>query len=349
MDISKASTEAYRVLLRNHERTVDTVQLATAALSLLTAESQRAGGADAVARLVNGAHPQWNKPGRAFPNSGKGIATAQAHLSNLVVVRSLSTLDVYIRDALLDLCRFSPSARSIPGFPGFQEGAANGAPAPCADAVSAFMKSMSFEKRVRAAWTVVGETMPKEVRALMPLFRYFRLSRNRIAHFGEVAGPQLERYAASAAVNRSLQKWYARGKKAGQPLPTLKAGQEIVFEPHHAILASAVCQTIARAHNDLCARLLGAEGLTRLAAHSALHRKSHPARAGSQRSAGGAVVQFLRARYRVKNATVADVQRVLHADGAWDAAVERHRELYLAGKRPRGAGPRTARGNRLVK
>jgi hypothetical protein len=331
MDTSKANTESYLRHIRNHEMTNDMIQLTTTALNLLGEESKSLEGEKKLAMLVNKADPQWNKPHRTMPNSKQRIQSAQANLSNLTIVRALSALDLFVHDALLELCRFSEQVRSRPGFVHMHSAGLR--PSCCAAPIDDYMKDRDLAARVLDAWPIVGHELPAIVNGVFPLYTYFRLARNRIAHFAEIAGQHLVDYSKEVEFQEALKLWYgsiSRKKDRARPLPTLKRGGPIIFQPHHSILASAVCQRIAKSYKEACVQLLGAEGLVSMAAHVALE-KDPPGGPLRQRSVEAVVVNYLRTRYGVKNATEGDIVATLQTGGFWEEAVSRYSTLQARG------------------
>jgi hypothetical protein len=177
----------------------------------------------------------------------------------------------------------------------------------------------------------------KTLAGVLPLFNYFTVIRNCIAHQSGRANETLIMLDASEGLRKCLEAWHPEGKRRLPALPVLTTGREIPLLPRHAVLACEVCYRIASDINEKLRQSLGAEGLVYMAAYYAL-LSDERIETKAKKLPESLVNIILTGRYRVTVETTTEVITILRSIGKWDDYRRKFEHLFpkhKKAKRPR--------------
>jgi hypothetical protein len=165
------------------------------------------------------------------------------------------------------------------------------------------------------------------LKRLTPLFDYFVVVRNCIAHQSGRANGTLIELDASRDLKKCLQGWQSKRNKKLPPLPVVSVGKEIPLLPRHAILASEVCYRIASDINEKLRQSLGTEGLVYMAAYHALLSDDR-IQTNARRFPESLINIVLTDRYRIEVDSKSEVIALLRSIGKWDEYRQAFERLF---------------------
>jgi hypothetical protein len=177
-------------------------------------------------------------------------------------------------------------------------------------------------------YSPIGLEASKEDLAGLPLYDFFRRSRNRIIHQDGTAGRELAEFAKSQPVLKSFEALTPNVRRMAPSLPELRSQDLILLKPQHAILFLVVTFNLFRA---LWARVqpsLNEEGYLRMSAHYAYGASHHAYRDQSYRNVIYPASKFLRFRYVVTGIDKEKLIQKFKTLGLWDAMALRFKENF---------------------
>jgi len=287
MNISSANTEPFHLFHRFNEEFNRNMRIAVGALGVVT-QMKSTGVAEKVLRLPTlgepwGAHTLWKDVAKEVPGTKR-------FLSQIGIVRVFSAFEDLIIGAKGE---FDRNAR----LRGLE------------DSRNASQDVLIFYNEL--GWDA------KALKCLTPLFDYFVVVRNCIAHQSGRANGTLVALDGSGGLKKCLQGWQSKRNKKLPPLPVVTVGKEIPLLPRHAILASEVCYRIASDINKKLRQSLGTEGLVYMAAYHALLSDDR-IQTNAKRFPESLINIMLTDRYRIEVDTKSEVIAILRSIGKWD-------------------------------
>jgi hypothetical protein len=240
MDISNANTEPFFLLHRFNEEFNRNMRIAVGALGVVT-RMKRKRTAKKVLKLSTlgepwGAHTVWKDVVREIPGTKR-------FLSQIGIVRVFSAFEDFLIGAKSEFDRNA----HLRGLEGSQNASQD---------LPVFYGELGWDDRA--------------MKPLIPLFDYFVVVRNCVAHQSGRTNATLVELAAGQDLKKCLRGWKSKRNKKPPPLPKVALGKEIPLLPRHAVLAAEVCYRIALDINEKLRDSLGSEGLVYMAAYHAL-------------------------------------------------------------------------------
>lgn len=311
MKIERANTEPYYRLLKFHEATGRHLRLAAGALQLVGKKPRRRKATRVTTVLPAGGEP-WGKftVWRDIA-SGSAIQDATKFLGQIGIMRSLSAFEDFLVGVEAEHARALAIARGDESE--IDKVIDADEPKP--------QLSTVFD---RLGWNIAP------IRFLLPMFEYFVVARNCVAHRGSRASQQLIDQYEKIDFEQCAKRWPLRPKAKFPAFPALKLNAEVSFMPRHAVLASAVCLRIAQYANTKLITKIGVDGLVYMAAHHSLLSTDHVD--APFKSTARAVNQLLAGRYRAAEVSENETISRLKAMNQWRKCYDRYRRL--SEKRP---------------
>jgi hypothetical protein len=307
VDISTANTEPFYRFYRFHEELNRHLKIITGGLGLVLREATSA--RETKIQLPTQGEP-WGKH-TEWRNVGPLVGPAKAFVSQLGVVRVLSAVE----DFLIGIEAEHSRCIHISGITVNSKTPAN--------TQTAEDESVKLKKTYkRLNWKI------DEVENLLPLLEYFSLLRNCIVHRSGRATTQLATHATSKELSEAIVAFSEATKKSPQAelklpstLPAITSGALIPLLPRHAVLASAVCHSIALDANRQLRDILGPGGLAYMAAHHGLLAKDRVGK--SHANSPQAVVNYLLTnRYHIAISSKEECADILRSKGQWQSCLK---------------------------
>ena len=157
----------------------------------------------------------------------------------------------------------------------------------------------------------------KSIKSLVKMANYFDVARNCIVHRSNRASRQRIELGADPDLAITLSKGPNRNAKWTLSLPVVSEGVVIEWQPRHAIMASDVYYRCATMLDHTLVQLMGARGLTRMAAHWCF-LADPPAPSSAKLSAEVMVRAQLTSRYGVRELASVQTIALLRDIGMWD-------------------------------
>jgi hypothetical protein len=308
MDIKGANTESFYRFLRFQENLGTNIKLAYGALQ----EASRHSGArlpdnrNALMTLPTGGEP-WGNATR-WKDIKPRIPLARRFLSQTGLVLVASGFQDFVDNTISEHTRFSKFIRKE----------ASPRALPTADVETSDYLSNLY---ALLQWNI------KPIEYLLPLFKYFMVTRNCVAHRSGRASKGLVAYSESQLLSRCLRNWPSRHGKTIPELPQVHEGREIPLLPRHAILFSEVCLRAAVQTNNLLSAFLGVDGMVYMAAHYGL-LADDPIQTNARRLPEGIINVVLTGRYRVRVQDTFEVIGILKRLNIWNECRSKHHKLY---------------------
>ena len=163
--------------------------------------------------------------------------------------------------------------------------------------------------------------------AILPVFDYFVVVRNCLAHRSGRASYALASRSSSSELRVALERWPVRRGRTLPELPQTVQGKQIPLLARHAIFAGVVCRKLAKLINDHLIAQIGDKGIAFMAAHHFLLAEE-PIVNAPRRDAEAVVNQILSGRYRVHKIGQHQTIRILKELNRWEQCQVRFRQLY---------------------
>lgn len=304
MNIENANTEPYYQFLRFHENFGSNLKLTLGALQTLKLNEESAPSREGsgVTLLPTGGEP-WG-PSTKWKGFKHRLPPVSRLLSQMGIVRVASAFEDFLSNVTSEHSRYSDfSGKTTAGKRTEAENSDGG-------------------EVLRSLYASLGWDI-KPVEFLLPLFDYFILARNCIAHRSGRASRRLVEYSKSTLLMECIHAWESKLPQ----LPQIQEGEDIPFLPRHAIQFSEVCLRAAREVNSLLLSFLGVEGSVYLAAYHGLLADNH-IRTGAWRSPEQIINLILTERCRIQVADKFEVIKILKDLGQWDDCRTKYDKLY---------------------
>jgi hypothetical protein len=302
MDLGRTITEPFARLIAFHNAFNLNVKFTYGALARLdTTEVD----ADRF-MLPNGGEPWGNK--LSWSDMGAAVQDAAAFISELGVVRSVSSFEDYVTGATAELNR--AGARNAARPTDMRE------PAPERPADADVPEDDVAYLRPLVRLLVLD---PGSLAADLVLVEFFQVARNCIVHRSGRASPRLAEIRQSQDLADALKTWPRRKGKWMIAVPEIEEGDPVPWLPRHAIMASACHHRCAAAIDAAVVEALGVDGVVSMAAHWCLLADNSvpcPAKLDAQTMIRTQLVQ----RYFVRHADMADVVQSLRDTTLWERA-----------------------------
>jgi hypothetical protein len=173
-----------------------------------------------------------------------------------------------------------------------------------------------------------GSTFRVGYMALLPLFDFFRMHRNRTLHQDGTAGSSLSDLSRSRELKDAYGSLAASVRRMTPMLPTLRPQQLIALTSSQAILFLIVARGLFDALAMQVRSRLNTDGYLRMAAHYAYGIAHHPFRAAfDHKFVEASAGRYLRERYRVTGAIRTPLVPGFRRLGLWDSIVSRYHDL----------------------
>ena len=164
------------------------------------------------------------------------------------------------------------------------------------------------------------------LKRLLPLYDYFVLVRNCVAHRSGRASQYLIEASSEPSLEASWKQLQGASERTIPKLPEVKFNRQIKFLPRHAILASELCYVIAKDVNSGLVQTLGEPGMIYMAAHHSLLADDRM-ETSRFRSPENAINYCVFGRYRIRGNAVEPIQ-ILKGIEKWAECRRRYTELY---------------------
>jgi len=164
---------------------------------------------------------------------------------------------------------------------------------------------------------------------ILPIFDYFVVLRNCLAHRSGRASLALVTSSQSLPLRLAMKNWPVRPGRTLPELPEIVHGKQIPLLARHAIFAGLVCRELAKLVNDYLLAHLGAKGIVFMAAHHSL-LKEEPLVNSPRKDAEAVVNEMLSGRYRVRMKGGHEAMPILKDLARWADCRLRFRQLYAA-------------------
>jgi len=254
IDISEAQLDPFRAFHYFHEAINIHIKVSMSAALVLVRETGEPSDSDGLANLIKQAHPAWNTPPiRGLSLSGQ--RELHKAVASFALVAVFSAFDDLLSGTEAELNRFAARAKKtdnktakVAQSPAKQE--------ETEDEEDASEKLVNFY--IRYGWS----THPIE--GLLPLLRYFRLTRNCIAHRSSRASRALSEHSQNDSLQKAAKPLLDRNSKE---LPQFEVNGEVFLESTHAIMCSHILRALAEDCNRNLIDTLGVDGFVRAIAH----------------------------------------------------------------------------------
>lgn len=254
IDISDAQLDPFRAFHYFHEAINIHIKVSLPAALVLVRETGEPSDSDGLATLIKHAHPAWNSP----PIRGLTLsAQRELHkaVASFALVAVFSAFDDLLSGTEAELSRFAARTGKAESKAGEVERSST-KKEDSEDDDDATEKLLNFYRRY--GW------ITKPIDSLFPLLRYFRLTRNCIAHRSSRASRALSEHSKAESLQEAAKPLLDRSSRT---LPQFEVNGEVLLEPTHAILCSHLLRTIAEDCNRNLVGTLGVDGFVRAVAH----------------------------------------------------------------------------------
>lgn len=296
MNVSHANTEPFFLFHCFNEEFNRNMRIAVGALGVVTRMKSK-GGKKQVLKLPTlgepwGNHTLWKNVAREIPGTKR-------FLSQVGIVRVFSAFEDFLVGAKAEFDRNA----HLRGLEGARIASQD---------LPVFYSELGWDD--------------KAIKPLTPLFDYFVVIRNCIAHQSGRANGTLVELDVSQNLKKCSRSWRSKRNKKLPRLPAVTLGTEIPLLPRHAVLAAEVCYRIALDVNEKLRESLGTEGLVYMAAyHSLLSDDRIPTR--GRKLPESLINLVLTERYRI-DLDKTEVIAILKSIGKWAEYRETFEKLF---------------------
>jgi hypothetical protein len=337
LDLSNANTEAFIAFLRYREALNAMTAVGTAGFTLLRNVVGAPNGDRLMGALVDSADEPWARD-RAFPNPQGTVDGSAQVFCNMGVMQVLSAFEWFSSRLVTDALEFAPRFRDcLPHeHVDCRIDEHTWARSSCC-ATEATRATGDLGDRIESLAELMGAPLGAELGALLPLFHYFRLARNRITHANGLSGESLTDLARSPELEAAVVCWNRSfSKREIRPLPSLRLGEPIRFRPHHVVLAGAVCHEFAVHLNRAAVGFMDSVAITRMAAYYAEFAKAGERSLRRHHFPESSINLILTERYHVRGVRSKATIELLRHIGVWEAVRRRHsRVIATVNRKPR--------------
>jgi hypothetical protein len=334
MNISQAQTEAMRVFYQGFLKMDAMLKVGSGAFEIVQRMVSGGAGPEIMGAFVDSAGEPWSR-GVKFHGPADITRAAKSTFIQTAIVSILSNFDWFTISLVGDYLQFDAGAASTKPFAHKHSIGSSSATGPydkntcCLKFGDKYGRQHKLSVRVEDLTADLGVKLAVIDHAL-PVFHYFRIIRNNIAHNAGMADSELVKHTSTPAYSKSLSYWSAKAKSKKIPvLPIFQPGIPIAMEPRHAVLINIMCMEMASALNVEVVNRLGGEGLVRMATFHALLTADHPMRSSTPpQDYVWAVRDLLRDAYRVQGPSLTETQKLIGQAGLKNEAQRRWRELY---------------------
>jgi hypothetical protein len=253
MDLSHATLESYFKFHKHHEELNRNLKVAVIALNLLKLKLDAGATMAEIKGIMYGTTNMWGgMPDWTDPV--KWVDNAIYDLADHGVVRVFSAFDVFLDELQgeLQTCSLSKQLSLKP--------LSN----------SARVHDVDEEEPDRCFRMLnkYGIQIPHELH-VKPIYNYYRLSRNCIAHRSSFASSALATLSDSSELKAAIQQWRTiTTNRTSPPVRSLVSGEQIQFTHRDAIFSSSVTRHVALAINRVVIDNIGIKGLILLIAQN---------------------------------------------------------------------------------
>ena len=303
--LAGANTEASLRFHRFHERLNRSLKTQVIGLGMLKDAIDKGETRDGIKEILYaqndlwGGMPDWGRPQELIDEGRLDIGRAG-------VVRGFSAFDLFLDNLSAELESYGRFRGAKPkpkgrlparqGGDGTDDGAA------------------AAEAGLTRYYERIGADLDG-VKFLLPLYVYFRVARNCIAHRDAIASGAAEDLSRGDGIRDALEAWpdHTDDMRVPEILP-LKEGAEILFTHRQALSNSSILRLIAMDANEKALTILGVEGVVYAAAKRLL---SIPSANDPEirRSMPATINYILSDRYRVRNVDSLGASRILSSLG----------------------------------
>jgi hypothetical protein len=195
-----------------------------------------------------GGMPRWKQP-------QKYLREARYDLACHGVVRVFSAFDVFLSEFEGEISSWQDFSKKRYSKPAFTE-ISRKASKPDDEKNEEEDVARCFRIMERFGWTLANEQLVK------PLYRYYRLSRNCIAHRNAIVSPALAEASMDLTLQVAKSNWCRIMHEISEPpVKVLTAGKKMEFTHQDAIFCSSLSRGIALQVNKLAVDVMGLDGL----------------------------------------------------------------------------------------
>lgn len=316
IDISEAQLDPFRAFHYFHEAINIHIKVSMSAALVLVRETGEPSNSDGLANLIKQAHPAWNTP----PIRGLSLsAQRELHkaVASFALVAVFSAFDDLLSGTEAELTRFAARAAKE-GNKAAKVEQSSAKQEVTEDEEDESEKLVNFYSRYR--WP----TQPIE--GLLPLLRYFRLTRNCIAHRSSRASRALSQHSQDDGLQKAAKLLLDRSSKE---LPRFDVNGEVFLEATHAIMCSHILRTLAEDCNRKLIDTLGVDGFVRAVAHHTMFG-DRIVRSEAYRTPEAvfnfAITDRYRARLGSRTDSIAEMKRL----GIWKEYISTFERKYAA-------------------
>jgi hypothetical protein len=330
VDLSKANTQAFAHFNSFHERLNRSVK--TAAVAYIILEDDIAKGRRSVASITRecyalrtlwGGMPDWNNDANAI----EAVHLAAHDLGAAGVIKAFSAFDVFMEtlDGEINTWKSRSMSKVKPRRTSeARTSDAKGGGCPqddAADEAEPNTKVLRFFER--QGWDT------GDVGYLLPIYTYFRLLRNCVAHADARATPALQAASQADVWKRSIVEWDKKTTDLTLPTPlVLTAGTEITITYKEAILASSMLRSLAWNMSRRAIALLGETGVLFVLVSRILRDRTGGLVGGKQHLSK--LHHHLKSVYRIENLTIADTTAKLKELKLWEDWKDWHETMITS-------------------
>jgi hypothetical protein len=330
MDVSRAYTEA-AVSYKSRQDAVDKqIRIGSVAYAML---EKRVAGADGD-RILGALYGELAHRTRAVarvPDAAVAVRNAAEESAAFSVAGIHADFEWACRDLLSDALEFWPEC--------WNPSLGDCKPPPPAETplgkrgwratIGESLRSDSADEGFLAScYSLLGVKPHGNDMALLPLFDFFRMCRNRTLHQDGTAGSSLSDLSRSRELKDAYGSLAASVRRMTPMLPTLRPQQLIALTPSQAILFLIVARGLFDALAMQVRSRLNTDGYLRMAAHYAYGIAHHPFRAAfDHKFVEASAGRYLRERYRVTGAIRTPLVPGFRRLGLWDSIVSRYNDL----------------------
>ena len=329
MDISTAISEGFAIYNRFHNNLNLGSKVNAAGLKTLSRIVDVENGDIIMGTLVDTVGMPWgnNKP---FPKPTQIIENVYQNLINNTIVQAFSGFEHYLTNVIADLAHFSEPGRNTLFIHAHTDSEYKPTQPPeyskcCISYAEQFAKNNVLSVRINELCDKLN-IKDDIITNLLPLFEYFRNSRNCIAHLDGVVNKDFVESWENEELAKSINYWnmITRGKAPVLPEPI--RGKKINFNITNSIMASAICFRISQLINKAAIALLGIKGFVHMAIYYSLFVEYHDYRSERiSNSPEGAISNYLSNRYFVKKVSKQEVIDVAKELNLWKLSMTRFR------------------------
>lgn len=275
MNFDNVNTEPFVGYHQFHEHINITIKILTSSLRNTISHVNTFNDNKELGRLIAGTDPAWNTP-PVWSFDGLTNEQVYGFVSELGIVSVFSARDDFVEGVEAEITRWNsmlPDSTKLISVEDYEN---------------------DDEKLV----TLYNKyNWPKNrIEKYLPLVKYFRLSRNCIAHRNLKASQALSEYSESQELKNAFVKDFKNDTIS--TLPEFKANEKMVFDPKLSLFTSHLLRCIAQDVNKHLLLFLGGDGVLNMAAtHSFFKEK--PIRTEAYRTPEAIYNFILSGRYRV--------------------------------------------------